>query len=776
MPNSNKKTTDNKYWVGPRLSDILYVKDLFKGAIVIFGEKYDNPDFYCNPFSESYEKRINHNEHTHDEAINNHFHKEFETIIKKDFNAKFLWYRGTPFHESSDEIKKRSICVNSSSLVNLFADKLRSRLLISNYVSVVGTKLMSGNNCTYDNLCEIFPDYDEFILQEPVGSSGGISTHILTKHNEDKIQKTIKDKELLISPYYKINIPINHHLVIYPNEVIVFPPSVQLIERIDDKLQYCGGDFVCAQGFSSALKKKIEDKGKKIGAILQKLGYRGVLGIDYLLLPNDKILFLEINTRFQASTIALNKALYEKRLPSIHEYNLEAFSENVPSKVNILENVNYSIVSYLHSKNFCTNSLIKCDIAYDKNDNIEFMLDGFSSKKELDDNSFLYRLLTSSNVSSIFENRVIHHPNVFSQKIELANTKNKENLIRLKLGLLVHGVHLEIKTDEENYRRAVGSAFDLIIDNKLYVNTFVNTKFSNFSPFKLKWITENNFELFYNNNFITEARIEYVDKYAANLTSNGHKYYSIAQFFTDRLRIHPFSGCYYGKCNKACKFCDLGNCLTGIEKYELDDVLEVINFYIKSNLPIRHFLIGGGTSLEPESWIKIINVVKYIRSLSNRDIYLMSIPPAPIYILDDLFEAGVSEVGFNLEFFNREYAQEIMPLKGKISINTYYDTFEYSTKLWGKSGAVRSLLMVGIEPIEETLVGIEELCKRGVMPILSLFRPLPNTPMENTTPLNYEQVYDLWVKASKICQKYGFELGPKCIPCQNNTISFPSVY
>jgi hypothetical protein len=509
----------------------------------------------------------------------------------------------------------------------------------------------------------------------------------------------------------------------------------------------------------------------KIGKILQALGYRGVAGIDYLLLPNEQILFLEINTRFQASTIALNQSLYDAGLPSIHEYHIEAFFHEQPSITKEIK-VKYSIISYLNSKKN-KSSLIKKD-NYQRDMGIIYLSDGFIETDSFDNNIFLYRLLIPSNVSSIFNDKIIHHPNIFSEDIDISANLDLDNLMRLKFGLLVHGVHFLDNCIEKELKKAVASAFDLIIEDKLYVNSYTNTKFSNFSPFSLEQISGNIFALSYNKVFINQIKIDYLDKFAHYKTKNGVTFYSIAQFFTDRLRIHPFASCYYGKIQKACKFCDLGNCLSFREDFSLEDVFEVIRFYEKSSLPIRHFLIGGGTSLKYGSWQRIIQIVKYIRSISDKNIYLMSIPPSSNKTLDELYTAGVTEVGFNIELFNRQYAEEIMPSKGKISLDTYYDAFTYATKLWGKYGAVRSLLLVGIEPIEETLKGVEELCKRGVMPILTLFRPLPNTPMENITPFNYEQIYFLWEKATTICEKYGLELGPKCVPCQNNTISFPS--
>jgi len=762
-------STKNLYWVGPRLSDIDGIKALFNGAIVIFGTESASELFYCKPLYSTIFHRINHNDNRYESLLNDYHKNEFEKILNDDSEAHFLWYNGIPPPHCDTIIKNKSICTNSTLIINQFSDKLKSRLLLSEYVPVLQSKFMLGIDCSYDNMKSLFPTYCEFILQIPVNSYGGFATHIMTSENKAKVYERIKYNDLLVSPYHSKNVSVNQHIVIYPNEIVIFPFSCQIIQKLDDKLQYNGGDFNVTRNFGKTIIELINSYTNKIGTILQRLGYRGVAGIDYLILPNNSVLFLEINTRFQASTIALNRALIEAKLPSVHEYHIESFYVDNPiNRYKMIDKIDYSICSFLYSGKEQASALIKRINTYDKG-NLEKLYDGTIDNLECDDNAYLFRTLIKSNISSIYDDRLIVHPNIFPQTIDIEN-----NFILIKIGLLVHGVRLDYQNLPIKLKKAVGSAFDLCFDNGLYVNAYVNTLFSNLSPFELIWHKNNKFKLLYNDKFIANVKIDEYDESGDLVTKNGFTYYFIAQFFTDRLRINPFSVCDYGALKKACKFCDLGNCSIKRKQYSINDIYEVIDHYVMRN-SIRHFLIGGGTSLKEGSWEIILSIVKYIRSKTDMDIYLMSIPP-PSNILFKLYEAGVTEIGFNLELFDREIAMDIMPAKGLIPIEEYFHALEEAVKIWGKYGAVRSLLMVGIEPIHETLKGVEELCKRGVMPILSIFRPMPNTPMQKMIPLNFNDVYDLWVQASNICKYYDLILGPKCIPCQNNTLSFPNAY
>ena len=147
--------------------------------------------------------------------------------------------------------------------------------------------------------------------------------------------------------------------------------------------------------------------------------------------------------------------------------------------------------------------------------------------------------------------------------------------------------------------------------------------------------------------------------------------------------------------------------------YDIDDIKETID-YCLSNVEFRHFLIGGGTyALNDKAWEIIISIANYIHRKCNKDIYLMSLPPKDNNILSKLKDAGITEVAFNLEVFDRNKAKIIMPGKGEISMEHYLASLRHATTIWGKKGKVRSLLIYGFDSDTVFLNGIETLCKNG---------------------------------------------------------------
>jgi hypothetical protein len=82
-------------------------------------------------------------------------------------------------------------------------------------------------------------------------------------------------------------------------------------------------------------------------------------------------------------------------------------------------------------------------------------------------------------------------------------------------------------------------------------------------------------------------------------------------------------------------------------------------------------------------------------------------------------------------------------------------------------------LVIGLEKENTLLQGILELCNIGVMPILSVFRPIPGTETEHIVPPSNEYLRYIYHIGTDICAKYGLHLGPDCPACQNNTLSLP---
>lgn len=752
---------NNLYWIGPRESDIALIKNIFKESITLYGSNSNGNHSFCK------EKgiQINHNMHYSD--VDDFIESKLQHVMRQDVNALFLFYDQSKALTLSKEIIQHTVGLKSQSIFNTFSDKLRSRSILQNTVDIIPFISANYSSINYSFLCSSF-SANRFIIQE-VNSSGGDGTFLYDESSAKRIGLSVGN-QYIVSPYIEKGIPINTHVFITDNNFYIFPSSVQICKKTSDKIIYHGADYICFDEFLSEKNKDVISNAEKVCIVLQKYGYRGVAGIDWLI-TNDKILFVEINARFQASTELLNRAMIQNDRKSLQELQILYFTDKLSSYDGFYSKVPFS--NYAFSSEDITYNH-SC-IVKNSNEICTYQFDGFdwSAFSSIKNNAYLFRIVFKRNICSILQEKVHLHPNLNIMFLhKYLYNRESINLTYLKIALINHGIRVtQDALNKINHKGtilpAVFDALDIKIYNNIYVNTPYKCALSSLSPFSIK-IISNSTALFFDEEYICKAEIILIPKTIEFKTTISNVHYdSIMQFSSDRVRINPAPVCIYKRRNKACLFCNLPS---ENSIYTIRDVKEVIDTCLKE-VDFRHFLIGGGTITEEGGWDIILEICHYIKSLCNKDIYIMTIPPKDLTILKKLKNAGVTEVAYNLELFNRKLAKEIMPGKGYILDKTYETAFIESVKLWGKTGKVRSLVIYGLDNDQEFLKGIERLCSLGVEPVISCFRPLKNTPLSHWMPPDTADVIKIYNECQKIAKKYDLNLGPDCLPCRNNTIS-----
>ena len=752
---------ENIYWIGPRESDIDGLETMFKGSITIYGSGLNHNIAFCK----NNNGRINHNERN--EECDIFFKTVLKKIIMEDSSAKFLFYNPSLAHEYGSEILAHSICSNDYELLTQLNNKVRCRTLLQNTINVVPFVTLQGKDCTYNIIKTYFNNADSFVIQEAFSSGGEGTVHLTSSY---QFRSFIPEHQYLVSPYFDNNLSINAHIIVSDSAILFFPPSVQLVNEIDNLLLYFGADFICYKSVETLVQSKLKEMSVKIGEILQQKGYRGIAGLDFLL-KDTELYFVEINPRFQASSQLVNKGLLEKFHTSLQQIHIEAFSNTIDNN-DIAFEVPFSNYTYT-TNNVHPDRIGKIITSPEI---LTVQKDGFMNEKDMPSgkNIYLFRCVFGTNISGISHGKMVLYPNIYTEDINSYIQPDYQiNRPNIKIALLNHGVTIsdeDIRYLEKKgkIREAVFDAIDICLFDTLYVNAPINCKLSTFSPFTIT-VQNQRAVLLFNGQFISHIEISFLPEELVNRkTSSGVPYESIINLANDRIRINPAPVCIYKQLNIACQFCNLPFKNT---TYTIDDIKEIID-YCLNNVAFRHFLIGGGTYSIQDKWEIIIEIAKYIRSKSEKPIYLMSIPPQNLEILSELYKAGITEVAFNLEIFDRSYAQDIMPGKGKIPKEHYFSVFNKSIEIWGDTGNVRSLLIYGFDLFDSFLNGVETLCQNGVEPIISVFRPLNGTPLENAVPPSTIELFALYQCCQQIVEKYSLILGPDCKECQNNTLSY----
>lgn len=753
--------------IGPREQDFVHTNNFFSGSITLYGSNQGQNRSY----SGSRQYRINHNVFTQDQGE----FVEYEMLkeIENDPDVRFMSYDPNQAYDCDERIIQRTVCLNEKSLMDKLNYKISFREWAKDVCRVHHSELLYGRDCTYFSLQQRFKTYSSFVVQANY-ATGGEGTYILTADNADEVELQLcSDEQYLVSGYEYYNIPVNIHAIVYENDLLIFPVSIQVMRIQGNKLLYQGADFAEAARIDQNALEEFKQYMKAICEKLQKEGFRGITGVDGMIV-GKKTYVLEMNNRFQGSTPLLNLALKESGFPSMQELNFDSF-QNKKSAYHI-ENLNvpYSCFTYLanehgkpykgHQREWIQEETVA-----------ELFDDGLDYEWKIAPYATLERVVFKTNIVSVTsDSRVILHPNIPDMSDEWYHEiMDNGNLLYLKIALINQGVVLaedakQYLREHGGMREGVYNAVDIFMGN-IVVNSAVRVKFTALSPFMIK-ASESGLALYCCKKRVTDIVIQKADVLGNQTTSSGTRVKDICILATDRVRVQHSTNCHFKRCEVGCEFCEVEN---HEFSFTMQDIREAIDFYLNSEYVFRHFLIGGRTDAPAKEAGEILEIADYINRRGNWPIYVMCVPPREKDILTQFYNAHVTELALNLEIWDRTLARKWMPGKGAIPREQYMEMLEFATGLWGKQGAVRSSFIVGLEPEQSLMEGIRAVCRLGVAPILSVFRPIPGTAGANLAPPTNEELLSIYRKAQYICKEYGLELGPQCVPCQNNTLSMP---
>jgi len=255
--------------------------------------------------------------------------------------------------------------------------------------------------------------------------------------------------------------------------------------------------------------------------------------------------------------------------------------------------------------------------------------------------------------------------------------------------------------------------------------------------------------------------------YLGDRDAGGKRFDEVVMSHADRARLSPIVGCAYD-----CQFCDLP-----FERYEirpLDRLVSALSRAFEDEaLPVRHALISGGSPRRAhyERFEKVC--VDVIRAAGIPVDIMMSPMIDGADFIDRIAAAGVAGLSVNLEVHSEQAGLVHLGRKFRTTREHFGDFVARAVEVLGRGGRVRSLLIPGLEPSAETLAGVERLASIGCWPVLSPFRPSRGIPLERHAPPGAGELKSIMHEARRIVADHGVALGPPCVACQHNTLSFP---
>lgn len=765
---------DKLFWIGPRESDIEGLDSLFTGSITLYGSNCGGNIAYCADCN----LRINHNI-DHPESSRFILRHQLK-LIEQHPECRFVSYNPNYTYGAPDAVVERTLCLNAEPLLERLHNKRMFRTFAEGIVPMLEIRYVPGHACSYHAFqnFKLWTNSEAYVIQEAI-SSGGQGTFYMTAENEQEILACLQpDETYLVSGLIAQNIPVNLHAVLYDEDIVLFPGSVQVIVPSRGRLLYRGADFPSYEQLPSDAKAEFELQSLRLCREIRAMGYRGVLGIDGMFTERG-LQILEVNNRFQGSTHPLNQALLELGLPSIQECNLNAFQHmEPPGKIKeVLYNlkVPYSSFTQIHENGGQHGRYLYHHVGKERL-LVALLPDGYQEEQPAEDCACQYTMLFRSNIlSTCGQNCGVRlHPNLPAPSQSWDATIRSGDLTALKTGLINQGA--VITPEAQAYisqhgamREGTYFSLDLLVEGA-YMNCPLCVKLVACSPYRIAVRPgQDGLCLLYYGEILTGVEYDRRPDLPTSLTTFSNSLERICFLATDRLRLQNNAYCTFPKHGTGCRFCEVTGDSQDFSQQEILDAIDVC--FSRTPRPFRHVLIGGASNEPGMEHETILAMCRKIRAYSDMPIYLMCLPPRRQTDIEDYVRAGVTEFAFNMELYDRALARRYMPGKGGIPLAQYLDALKWAVDLLGRTGVVRCSFIAGLEPMDSLLEGVEQICALGVAPILSPFRPVPFTEMEQVIPPANEWLVELTYRAQALCARYGLSLGPACPACRNNTLT-----
>lgn len=341
-----------------------------------------------------------------------------------------------------------------------------------------------------------------------------------------------------------------------------------------------------------------------------------------------------------------------------------------------------------------------------------------------------------------------------------------EALAFLKAQLLAEGVRLSPTISSDDFQRPfysiVTQGIELDLFNCVTANVFINPA----SGVVLRRI-EQHLELSVAGRRYATSVGEPSQALSQTVPGTDLPVSDFCYIATDRINIWAVESCAMVVQKTPCKFCDVACEGRPYLRQNLDNIRHALNVLIKEiGVSARHVQVSGGTPLKGD-WGHFLNVCE-VAVETGRPVSVMTSPWTPYAVLEALQRIGVSELALNVEFSSEYFRRELTPGKQ----GDCWERLAKIATMWPEK-SIRSALIVGLEPEKDTIEGVRKLLARGVVPMLSPFRPAPGTPMADVKAPTAEQLYGVFMRSLDEASKHGLFIGPSCRHCQHNVMALP---
>ena len=291
----------------------------------------------------------------------------------------------------------------------------------------------------------------------------------------------------------------------------------------------------------------------------------------------------------------------------------------------------------------------------------------------------------------------------------------------------------------------------------------INGKFSEKSPFHMVKAGTGRYEIRKNDEKFTNISMMPRPNYYNMSTSDDVPMSDVAVIGEpDHLRSVLNQRCGYQRIGQACKFCAIESWWAGYMDKTPAQVAEVAGAAYREGM-IKHVTLSTGTKLSRGKGLE--DLVEATRLIQNRASVTMTLNFEPLTdysLLESLLhegkEAGATTALCNIECFDESLREDIMPMKGRNTIDDYRRVWQKCVDIFGHN-EVYTMVIAGLGESDESILrGVELTAAMGVVTSIVPFTPMMNSAYEDMEPPSVERMLQLYESALPIYEKYGLML------------------
>lgn len=299
----------------------------------------------------------------------------------------------------------------------------------------------------------------------------------------------------------------------------------------------------------------------------------------------------------------------------------------------------------------------------------------------------------------------------------------------LKIDLMLKGLRVDGKVlkkanlDKCRDVANITCGLDIILPHNTWATVPYAEDFVNDSPYEL--IEKNGGFFITDGHKSVKVSVVKTPKFYRLKTTSGIQLSKIGLVHGGYVAITPATQCDFFNMDIECRYC-AGN--LDIKKgkgtvYTVEEVLETVEAaYKEGKAEVVYLSIGFSETAD--GGVEFLKpYIKAIKKHFNTLVAVEALPPRDNKWIDETYAVGADSILYNLEIFDSKLFEEICPGRAAlIGRERYLNALRYAATIF-PNGTVASHLIVGLEPMESTVAGIDFLANMGVVPILPVYRP-----------------------------------------------------